>query len=73
MDSEQAWERVLIGRRERMRKALAGCDRVTPLEAYVALGFAAEGYETRAAEAVCGTLAGLGFTPYGDAWVRPQD
>lgn len=71
MTYDDAWERILIGRRERMRKALAGLDRVTPLEAYVALGFPAERYEARAAEAVCGALAGLGFTPYGDAWVRP--
>lgn len=72
MTNDDAWEIMLVGRRERMRRALAGRDRVTPIEAYVALGCQAERYEARAAETVCGLLAGIGFTPYGDSWVRPQ-
>lgn len=71
MTSDDAWERLLVGRRKRMRTALAGRDRITPIEAYVALGLRAENYETRAAEAVCGVLAGIGFIPQGDNWVRP--
>ena len=70
MTSDDAWERILVGRRVRMRKALAGRDRITPLEAYVALGLPADHYEVRAAEAVCSLLAGIGFIPYGDSWVR---
>lgn len=70
MTNDDAWERILVGRRARMRKALSGRDRITPIEAYVALGLPAERYEVRAAEAVCGILAGIGFTPYGDSWVR---
>lgn len=67
MTSEQAWERVLIGRRERIRQAIAGRDRITPIQAYVALGLPAERYDARAAEAVCGALAALGFTPRGNS------
>lgn len=72
MTHDDAWERILVGRRERMRKALAGRDRITPSEAFVAFGCPAERYQASAAEAICGLLASLGFTPYGDSWVRPQ-
>lgn len=70
MTTDDCWERILMGRRERMRQALAGRDRITPREAYVALGCPAERYQVGAAEAVCGLLASIGFTPYGDTWVR---
>lgn len=66
MTNEQAWERVLFGRRERIRQALADRTLVTPREVYKSLGFPSERYDTRAAEAICGALASLGFTLQGN-------
>lgn len=59
--NEQAFEWRLRHQRERVRQAIAARTMVTPVEVFAALGGAAERYEARVAEVLCGHLAALGF------------